>query len=299
MVLKVVGRQIETLLKPVGTAGEHLELVFLIPRYFEGKDLSQGTVYMVVGEQTHYLAKAVEGDAIKARWTGSFPSEGQVAIALKISDMEAELWRSLPATIYISQAQAPVMMRTFAMMRTAVPDDEEPITVSERTILVPEKLRKIAVQNDENSETVKIVVPRYFDGHDLDQYEAILKTISSGGRADLPLEKSYTDDAEIAFSWTLAPPQTSYAGELRLQIRFVGGGFKWETEESAVQIIESGDAVPVIPESAPDASIVVDQEVTAGSSNAVSSSAVKNYVDEVLGGVQSSLNAILNGGDSA
>lgn len=251
MELKIAGKQIETPLKPVGAAGEPIELVFLIPRYDGGKDLSAGTVYLMTTQdgatRTHYMNKTVEGNTIRAVWNGSFSSAGTVSIAVKITDMTAELWKSLSTTLTVSEAPAPVMMRAFSMLRTVNPDTEEPITVSERKIIVPDELRNIAVQNDENSETVKIVVPRYFDGHDLDQYTTILKTISSGGRADLTLEKLYSDDTEITFSWTLAPPQTSYSGELKLQIRFVGTGFKWETEEATVRIVESGDAEPVIP----------------------------------------------------
>lgn len=160
------------------------------------------------------------------------------------------MWKSYPAVITVSKEETASPVATvaaFGLARIAVADEEDPITVSERQIIVPDELRSIAVQNDENSETVRIVIPRYFDGHDLDQYTAILKTVSSGGRDDITLTKEYTDGSEITFSWTLAPPQTSYSGELQLQIRFVGEDFKWETDKAKVTIIESIDADPAIP----------------------------------------------------
>lgn len=252
MELKIVGKQIESPLKAVGKAFEPVALVFRIPRYYEGKDLANGTVYMAVvkdaDSQTHVLDKIVLEDEIQAVWNGSFSYPGAVTIALKISDMEAELWKSYPVALTVEEDEAsPMMMRTFAAPRIAVVDDEEPITVSERTIVVPAELQNIAVQNDENSETVTIVVPRYFDGHDLDGYSAVLKTVSSGGRDDVALMKVFTGDSEINFEWTLKPPQTSYAGKLEIQIRFVGDEFKWETEPATVNIIKSIDDDPIVP----------------------------------------------------
>ena len=257
MELKVFKRLIETPLKPVGAAFEHIELIFRIPRYYEGMDLSCGTVYMIAVKdgvtQQYYLEKADYEEEILAKWAGMFESSGAVSISLKISSMEAEIYKSHPITVQVSEpVRAAFALRAAAVPpalshRIAVADKEDPITISERTIIVPPELQNIAVQNDENSEEVTIVIPRYFDGNDLDSYTAILKTVSKGGRDDLPLTKITTSDTELTFSWVLCPPQTSYSGELKLQIRFVGDGFKWETDATSVNIIVSQDADPVVP----------------------------------------------------
>ena len=257
MELKVFKRLIETPLEPVGAAFEHIELIFRIPRYYEGMDLSCGTVYMIAVKdgvtQQYYLEKADYEEEILAKWAGMFESSGAVSISLKISSMEAEIYKSYPITVQVSEpVRAAFALRAAAVpltlsSRIAVADKEEPITISERTIIVPPELQNIAVQNDENSEEVTIVIPRYFDGNDLDSYTAILKTVSKGGRDDLPLTKITTSDTELTFSWVLRPPQTSYSGELKLQIRFVGDGFKWETDTTSVNIIVSQDADPVVP----------------------------------------------------
>ena len=256
MELKVIGRQIETPLHPIGAAFEHIELIFRIPRYYEGMDLSCGTVYMIAVKdgvtQQYYLEKADYEEEILAKWAGTFESSGTVSISLKISNMESEIYKSYPITVQVSEpAMATFSLRSAPRFspssRIAVADEEDPITISERTIIVPPELQNIAVQNDENSEEVTIVIPRYFDGNDLDSYTAILKTVSKGGRDDLPLTKITTSDTELTFSWVLCPPQTSYSGELKLQIRFVGDGFKWETDATSVNIIVSQDADPVVP----------------------------------------------------
>lgn len=72
MELKVSGRQIESPLQAVGNAGDHVELAFHIPRYYDGKDLSSGTSYLIVSKsgesKTYYMEKQVLEDTIIANW---------------------------------------------------------------------------------------------------------------------------------------------------------------------------------------------------------------------------------------
>ena len=117
MELKVFKRLIETPLEPVGAAFEHIELVFRIPRYYEGMDLSQGTIYMIATKdratQQYYLEKADYEEEILAKWAGMFESSGAVSISLKISSMEAEIYKSYPITIQVSEpARATFSLRS-------------------------------------------------------------------------------------------------------------------------------------------------------------------------------------------
>ncbi len=140
-------------------------------------------------------------------------------------------------------------LKSFYLDILEEPDNEPPITISNRKFFIPKELQNIAVQNDENSEAVKIILPRYFDGHDLSRHTIAVKTVSSGGRSDVVFathEKEILDN-EIHLRWTLKPPETSYAGTLQLQLFVTGQGFKWETDVGEVTILKSLDAEPVIP----------------------------------------------------
>lgn len=187
---------------------------------------------------------------------------GRIAIAIKISGLEGELWKSEKAyctvadTIPMESTQPEIFRSTnipsnvVALPRTTNPDTEPPITVSERTIIVPQELQNIAVQNDQNSETVKIVCPRYFDGNDLSQYDFYLHTISTGGEnPDIVFlgENKVVGQTEVTLVWTLKPPETSYAGRLTIQLKISGINFQWSTDSTSVNIIRYQEGDPVIP----------------------------------------------------
>lgn len=264
MILKINGRKIENSIDAIGLQNDSgVETIeFAIPRYYGDIDLADGLCYILLqypsGEQGYsYLSKEVDDNTVTAIWqidAAATKEKGTLRAQLKVSGLDAALWHSEITRFQVGgsilvETPAPQPKRMRTSPRIANPDNEQPITVSERQIIIPSELQSISVQNDQNSETVAIVVPRYFDGHDLDQYTAILKTISSGGRDDIPLLKTDTGASELRFSWTLKQPQTSFPGTLRLQIRFVGDEFKWETHSASVNIVQSLDGSPIIPTS--------------------------------------------------
>lgn len=264
MVLKINGRKIENTVDEIGLQNDNgiERLEFAIPRYYGETDLANGICYILLqypsGELGYsYLQKEVSDDTVTAIWridAAATRENGTLHAQLKVSGLDAALWHSEVTRFRVGgsllvETPAPQPSRLRAKTRIANPDNEQPITVSERQINIPPELQSISVQNDENSETVAIIIPRYFDGHDLGQYTVLMKTISSGGRDDIPLLKTQTTDSELHFSWTLKPPQTSYPGALRLQIRFVGDEFKWETHSASVNIVASLDGNPIIPTS--------------------------------------------------
>lgn len=108
-------------------------------------------------------------------------------------------------------------LATYMLMSVNL-DTESPITVSERTINIPSELQNPAVQNDKRSEQIKIVLPRFFDRHDLSGHAIILRTQSSGGIDDLFFDSNtkIVSANEITLLWTLDPPQTSFPGKLNI-----------------------------------------------------------------------------------
>lgn len=208
------------------------------------------------------------------------PKSGILEFGLKISGLDGILWgsqlssfrieRSIPfespqQPIYFSRARTRELrlvgsesssysIADIPMLATEHPENEPPITVAERKINIPAELRTIAVQNDANSETVAIQMPRYFDGNDLYQYSIFLKTImpDDGGRDDVALFPSLLNSTTLTMNWTLKPPQTSFTGALGIQIYVIGtksdgSDFKWETYDATINIARSLDADAAIP----------------------------------------------------
>lgn len=92
----------------------------------------------------------------------------------------------------------------------------------DRTITVPDELRKIAVQNDHNIETVTFDCPRYWDEHDLSTMAIYVNYECSDGSGDSYPAKNITvddtDDSTIHFTWTVSRNATMVAGELTILV---------------------------------------------------------------------------------
>lgn len=133
--------------------------------------------------------------------------------------------------------------------RIADPTVEQHIVIDNRTWVIPAALQTIAVQNDINSETVYIDIPRYFDGIDRAGYDVYLRTVNEDGM-DEPMFKQ--DELElgenvIVAKWTLKPPQTSFEGSFSAYIIIRKGDYQWATYEGRFSIKELTDADPIIP----------------------------------------------------
>lgn len=107
--------------------------------------------------------------------------------------------------------------------RLADPDTEEHIVVNpDRTITVPESLKKIAVQYDHNIETVTFDCPRYWDEHDMTQmavyivYEAADKTKGSYPCTNVVVDN--VDDKIMHFDWTVSRNVTGLNGGIRFLV---------------------------------------------------------------------------------
>lgn len=262
MIVKISGRKIGEKYVSIGVQGDNnVETVtFEMPRFYNGIDLSQGIAYVVFALQdgeTGQISitgkdKEITNDTLRLNWIiGSEVTSvpGVIKLAIKISGLESELWHSETATWTIAstiQVESPQPVAFFSA-RIANPDNEPPITVSERTMIIPSVLQSIAVQNDQNSETVTIKCPRYFDGHDLFQYSFFLRTLNSEDGYDAVSLVPVDEGDVLSMEWTLKPPQTSYEGQLRIQLWVTGEDFDWQTAEANVNIIRQINGDPVVP----------------------------------------------------
>ncbi|MCI8623825.1 MAG: hypothetical protein HFG26_09205, partial [Provencibacterium sp.] len=300
MHIAIKGRRLECEWLQLGVAGDGgvEQYHFQVPRYTgSGLDLSQAMAYILFErpDGTQGMTPILEPDkeigstTVTLRWlVGREITEqpGRLRIAIKFSGLEGETWHSeaadcvVAATIEASSPQPVSLFSAKTAARTAVPDNEPPITVSERTLNIPAGLQNIAVQNDQNSETVTMICPRYFDGHDLSSYSFFLRTQNSEGGYDPVALPVTVQGGELHMEWTLRPPQTSYSGRLQIQLWVTGEDFDWQTAEASVNIVRQIGGEPVIPVSPPvmdeflkQISVVAEKAKTSETAAAASASA--------------------------
>lgn len=86
---------------------------------------------------------------------------------------------------------------------------EEHIVIdSDRKVIVPDSLKRIAVQHDHNIETVTFDCPRYWDGHDLSKMMIYINHLCPSGAlgctvaTDVKVDE--TDTNVMHFDWTIS-----------------------------------------------------------------------------------------------
>lgn len=272
MDINVSGRTITSSELMLGVRGDNnVESIrFLIPRMTSaGVDLSQGIGYAVfrlpsgTDGQVSLTPEVIDDETVAMTLlVGSQMTEerGRGKLALKISGLESVMWSSsicdtfVVNTIDMPSPQPVSLFRAVTVgARTADVESEKPLTVTERTINIPAELQTIAVANDENSESVSIVVPRFFDGQDLSEYDFILHTEMAGNGVDDILfnntngQMKSVEETTVTLTWVLRPPQTSFEGKLSIQLLVQGESFKWHSLIGELTIAKHISGESVIP----------------------------------------------------
>ena len=92
----------------------------------------------------------------------------------------------------------------------------------DRFITVPEELKKIAVQGDNNIETVTFDCPRYWDEHDLSLMDIYVHYRRADGKADKHqcsnIVVDETDDTIMHFDWEVARQAVRVMGNLTILV---------------------------------------------------------------------------------
>lgn len=104
----------------------------------------------------------------------------------------------------------------------AVGDEPHIVVNSDRTIVVPDELKHIAVQFDHNIETVTFDCPRYWDKHDFSKMHVYINYMRPDGYKDqYPAENLRIDDIDstmIHFEWTISKNVTNVKGNISFLI---------------------------------------------------------------------------------
>lgn len=93
---------------------------------------------------------------------------------------------------------------------------------SDRTITVPDELKRIAVQYDHNIETVTFDCPRYWDGHDMSTMTIYINylcpNMSTGSYWAQNVTIDPDDESIMHFDWTISRNVTEKEGKLKFLV---------------------------------------------------------------------------------
>ena len=98
---------------------------------------------------------------------------------------------------------------------------EEPHIVidSDRTIKIPNSLKRLAVQHDHNIETVTFDCPRYWDNHDMSKMAVYINYMLSDGYTDsYPVDNVTVDGDVMHFTWTISRNVTHVSGVINFLV---------------------------------------------------------------------------------
>lgn len=108
------------------------------------------------------------------------------------------------------------------MYSTAVGEEGHIIIGADRTVTVPDELKKIAVQYDHNVETVTFDCPRYSDGVDMSEMTIYVNYRRADGYKDIYLCQNVRIDESntniMHFDWTITRNVTQISGNLQVLI---------------------------------------------------------------------------------
>lgn len=156
------------------------------------------------------------------------------------------------------------MSKVEDLLKTARPETEPHIICdSSRKISVPDELRNIAVQYDDNIETVTFDCPRYWDGHDMSEMQVFINYVAPDGtEGQYHCEDVSVDDTNLElmhFSWTILANVTRGYGMIQFlicikEVDEEGTELRhWNSRIcSDMSVLEGLEADPPIPEKYPD-----------------------------------------------
>ncbi|MGN0332612.1 MAG: hypothetical protein ACI4D9_06270, partial [Lachnospiraceae bacterium] len=84
------------------------------------------------------------------------------------------------------------------------------VDVDTRRITIPESIKHLGVESDDETRRLYWKMPRYYKGLDLSEFEYYINYLNAAGNGDVYMvgDKEVTDDDEITFSWLVG--RTAY-----------------------------------------------------------------------------------------
>lgn len=127
------------------------------------------------------------------------------------------------------------------------------INSDERTIVIPEEFKFLAVKMDHLSERIYFDIPRYFDGEDLATKICVVQYINANSEEAVEgiaavVDVDYTSESgKIIFRWDVDNNVTKYAGDVSFSVRFYTISddnrftYSWNTVPATLPILDTID----------------------------------------------------------
>lgn len=116
---------------------------------------------------------------------------------------------------------------------------DEVSTVVNKTVFLNEN--QINIYNEDRSQYINFIMPRYYDGIDLSQKTCRVHWYSPDNDvADYDaVEDLEAVDNNITFTWLVKNSLTQYVGEIQFVIEFIGEDYVWKTKTCSFEVLES------------------------------------------------------------
>ena len=89
-----------------------------------------------------------------------------------------------------------------------------------RKIIIPDSIRNIGVESDEEVLDLKISLPRYYGRYDLSEFKIWVSYLTANGEPDVhEVKETVIDEDTIAFIWQVGRHTTSYRGDVVFAFR--------------------------------------------------------------------------------
>lgn len=285
---EIRGKQIlPTIPKTIGRVGDdHVEIVeFKMPTVYNETDLSVGfpfvhSVGLTTGARhTDALTMAVNGDEMVLTWSigKDFTKEAEnLKLQISIQGRSSVLWASdtvvaiieeslfdTPATIEQIEEAAPVALFSARAMALSVDEEaiaenaaaetneKEPVTLTGRTMSIPEESAKIGVRGDRNAETVTFLADQYYDGQDFSQKTWFVEVLNAAEEYDICAANAVLDTttAKLSLEWLVGPRHAIADGKVSVRLRATeNDSFIWQSYTGTFTIEKTFNDGALLPE---------------------------------------------------
>lgn len=285
---EIRGKQIlPTIPKTIGRVGDdHVEIVeFKMSTVYNETDLSVGfpfihAVGMTTGTRnTDALTMAVDGDEMVLTWSiaKAFTKEAEnLKLQISIQGRNSVLWVSdtvvatieeslfdMPATIEQAAEAAPAALFSARVMtlsadaeaiaetEAAGTNEKEPVTLTGRTMSIPEESAKIGVRGDRNAETVTFLADQYYDGQDFSQKTWFVEVLNAAEEYDICAANAVLDTstAKLSLEWLVGPRHAIADGKVSVRLRATeNDSFIWQSYTGTFTIEKTFNQGAILPE---------------------------------------------------